>query len=65
MIININNKPTETSASNLCQLAEELNLPAQGVAMAINNKMIQRSEWADTVLTENVNVIVIKAACGG
>ena len=65
MTININNKSTETSASTLSQLAEELNLPAQGVAMAINNKMIQRSEWADTALTEGANVIVIKAACGG
>lgn len=65
MTININNKSTETAASTLSQLAAELNLPEKGVAMAVNNKMIQRSEWADTPLTEGANVIIIKAACGG
>ena len=65
MNININNKPTDTNATNLAELAEEMNLPKQGVAIALEAKMIQRSEWTATTLSENANIIIIKAACGG
>ena len=65
MIVKINRKPTETSASNLEELAGELSLPNAGVAMALNSKMVQRSEWADTPLSEDAEIIIIKAACGG
>ena len=65
MIVKINRKPTETSASNLAELAGELSLPNAGVAMALNSKMVQRSDWADTPLSEDAEIIIIKAACGG
>ena len=65
MIVKINGKPTETSASNLAELAGELSLPNAGVAMALNSKMVQRSDWADTPLSEDAEIIIIKAACGG
>lgn len=65
MEIFINRKPTETSASNLAELASELSLPQAGVAMALNTKMVQRSEWENTPLYDGAEIIVIKAACGG
>ena len=65
MIVKINGKPTETSASNLAELAGELSLPNAGVAMALNSKMVQRSDWADSPLSEDAEIIIIKAACGG
>lgn len=65
MQILINNQTAETKASTLIQLAEELALPIQGVAIAVNNRMIPRSEWNDTPLSEGENVIIIKAAYGG
>ena len=65
MIVKINGKPTDTSASNLAELAGELFLPNAGVAMALNSKMVQRSDWADTPLSEDAEIIIIKAACGG
>lgn len=65
MNITINNKPTDTQAENLAQLAAELELPLKGVAVAINNKMIPRTDWEATSLAENDNVVIIKAACGG
>lgn len=65
MNININNKQTDTNATNLAELALEMNLPQQGVAIALEAKMIQRSEWETTALSENANIIIIKAACGG
>ena len=58
MKVNINNKETETQALNVKQLAEELNLPATGVAVAISNNMClatngkpQRSSKALTSLS--------------
>ncbi|MGN0201473.1 MAG: sulfur carrier protein ThiS [Candidatus Cryptobacteroides sp.] len=65
MTIKINGKQTETQSENLGRLAEELALPAQGVAMAISGKMIPRQNWADTPLVEGTDVFIIKAAYGG
>ena len=47
MKVSINNKEVETDAVTLLQLTTELSLPAQGVAVAANNRMIPRTEWAD------------------
>lgn len=65
MKIQINNKPAETEAKNLKELALEMALPEKGVAMAQNNKMVPRAEWENSPLTEGANVVIIKAACGG
>lgn len=65
MNININNNPTATSARNLAELSEELRLPEMGVAIALANRMVPRSQWEATSLNENDSIIIIKAACGG
>lgn len=65
MNIIINSKSTETQAQTLQALAEELSLPKSGVAMAKNQQMIHREDWDQTVLAENDNILIIKAACGG
>ena len=64
MNITVNNKQVVTEATTLLALSEELNLPEKGVAVAIGNQMIPRSEWATTAISEGVSVIIIKAACG-
>lgn len=65
MKIQINNKEVETKALTLSELAQEMALPEKGVAVAVNNKMVPRAQWADTALTEGIAVVIIKAACGG
>lgn len=65
MNIKINNKSTDTQSVNLAALAAELELPQKGVAVAVNNRMIPRTDWEATPLAENDNVVIIKAACGG
>lgn len=65
MNITVNNKQVVTEATTLLALSEELNLPEKGVAVAVGNQMIPRSEWATTAISEGVSVIIIKAACGG
>lgn len=65
MKVNINNKETETQALNVKQLAEELNLPAKGVAIAISNSMVPRNDWEQTLIAEGADIVIIKAFCGG
>ena len=65
MKVTINNKETETQALNVKQLAEELNLPATGVAVAISNTMVPRDEWTRTQILEGADIVIIKAFCGG
>lgn len=66
MKISVNNKETEmANGSTLADLAAQLELPAQGVAIAVNNKMVPRTQWNDTILNENDSLVIIKAACGG
>ena len=48
MKILINQKEMATDAAHLAALAEELGLPATGVAAAVAGKMVPRTAWADT-----------------
>lgn len=65
MNVTVNNKPVETGASTLKELALQLELPEKGVAVAVSNKMVPRSEWGNFAITEGVSIIVIRASCGG
>ena len=65
MTIQINNKATETKASNISELSTELGLPQKGVAIAVANTMVPREEWETTALEEGASVVIIKAAFGG
>ena len=65
MNVTVNNKPVETGASTLKELAVQLELPEKGVAVAVSNKMVPRSEWDNFAITESVSIIVIRASCGG
>lgn len=65
MKVNINNKETETAARSVAELAEELQLPAKGVAVAIDNKLVARNDWSTTPVGEGDNIVIIKAFCGG
>lgn len=65
MKLTVNQQSIETKATNLEQLVAELNLPNQGVAVAVNNRLVKRTEWADFSLTDDAQITIIKAACGG
>ncbi len=65
MNIKVNDKPVSTAATTVAQLVDEMSLPTSGVAVAIDNKMVQRIDWETTPLSEGDNVIIIKASCGG
>ena len=66
MKIKVNNKETElTQGNNVASLAQQLELPEQGVAVALNNRMNPRSQWAEQEIKEGDSVVIIKADCGG
>ncbi len=65
MKVKINNKETNITAQRLDQFAEELALPDKGVAVAVNNRMVTRADWAATMINEGDDIVVIKAVCGG
>lgn len=66
MKILVNNKETEIAPqTSINQLAISLELPGKGVAIAVNNKMILRTEWERHELQANDSILIVKAACGG
>ena len=66
MNIKVNNKSLDCPVtSTLAQLSEQLQWPEKGIAVAVNNRMVPRTEWAQFVIKENDSLVVIKAACGG
>lgn len=65
MKLSVNSKEKETRSGTLQELAQELELPAQGVAVAVGNRMVPRNEWERYTLAEGMQIVIIKAACGG
>ena len=66
MKVLVNNKETELIQGNtIADLAQQMNLPQQGVAIAVQNRMVPRAEWSEKVLQEGDSLVIIKAACGG
>ncbi|MBO7648600.1 MAG: sulfur carrier protein ThiS [Bacteroidales bacterium] len=60
-----NNKEIFTEAQTLRQLSSELSLPEKGIAVAVDNKLVPRTDWDAFLLTEGTHIVVIKAVCGG
>ena len=65
MKLRVNDKEVETGATHLSHFIQEQNLPTTGIAVAVNTRMIPRTEWDSYVLNEGDNVLIIKAVCGG
>ena len=65
MKIKINNMEVETQALTVADLAKEQNLPEKGVAVAISNEMVPRTEWENLKLKEGDDIVILKAFCGG
>lgn len=65
MKILVNNKEKESKAQTLTLLIEELGLPSVGLAVAVNNRIVPRTQWDTYALAEGMSIVIIKAACGG
>ena len=65
MQVYLNNEALQTEAATILQLTEQLALPAMGVALAVDGKLVPKTTWADTPLHEGARITVSKAVCGG
>lgn len=65
MNIKVNGKAISTQAANVAALIDELALPHNGTAVAIDNRLVTRSQWDSRSLAEGMSLVVIRAAAGG
>lgn len=65
MKVLVNNKETELNGSTVADLVRELALPEKGVAIALQNRIVPRTQWEHQPLQEGDSLVIIKAACGG
>jgi len=64
--INVNEQLIELDEqANIEQLLTLLESPLKGSAIAVNQKIISRSEWANYQLQENDQVSLFQAIAGG
>lgn len=62
----INNTPhTLKQELDLQTLLTHLNLSSQGIAIAVNDAVIPKNEWADHSLKNQDKIILIQATQGG
>lgn len=66
MHILINEEVREvTSDISVSLLFETLGIQSAGIAVAVNDQVIRRSDWENTLLKEQDRITVIRATCGG
>lgn len=67
MTITINDNPVKlpNDFMTIYDLVKWKDIPSQGTAIALNNKLIKQELWPVTKLNENDVVTVISAAFGG
>ncbi len=64
--INVNNEVKEVNSKTSIELLLQiLQQNENGIAVAINNHIITKSDWKKTILKENDNVLLIQATQGG
>ena len=62
----VNSEQKEFFGKNISELIHSLNmLHTNGIALAVNSKVIPKSEWKKFLLTDNDKIIIIKATQGG
>lgn len=66
MTISINNQEQIVSAnSSIVSILEELCLSKDGIAIAVNNEIITKSKWSQTVIEGKDTITIIQATQGG
>lgn len=66
MKITVNNQEVEVKQGHTLEaLLSDRGSCGPGIAVAVDNKVVQREQWAAFVLDEGMKVTVIQAVCGG
>ena len=64
IVNNINESLAEGSSLEALLIKQDLK-NQKGIAIAVNNEVISKSEWEETILFANDKITVIKATQGG
>ncbi|MDR3309167.1 MAG: sulfur carrier protein ThiS [Tannerella sp.] len=66
MNVILNDKTYEVvEGTMLEQFVKSLELPSQGVAIAIDYEVIPRHQWCEILLTDGIVLMMIRAFSGG
>lgn len=66
MRITVNGAQREIAeASTVATLLEQVNAPARGIAVARNDRVVPRSQFANERIREGDRIEIIKAVAGG
>lgn len=62
----VNRKPVAVeSGTSLAELLDRLGIAPDGTAAAVDNKVVPRDMWRQTIPAEGAKITVIRAVCGG
>lgn len=64
VIVNKKNIEVEENIS-IKELLDFLQIDGGFCAVAIGNKIVKKTQWVETKLTEGDNITIINATCGG
>ena len=56
---------TVNENTSLANFIESLGLKPEGIAVAINYEVVPKEQWAETILTDKMELILIHAVSGG
>ncbi|WP_106790940.1 sulfur carrier protein ThiS [Aquimarina sp. Aq78] len=66
MTVNVNNQSQSIlKNSSVKKLLEQLDIVPNGIAIAINNKVISKEKWEQTMIENDDDIVIIKATQGG
>ena len=64
--ISINEQPEQVAqSSSLADIIQALSLPELGCVFAINNAVVPRTQWQQTVVNEGDTISLFQAIAGG
>ncbi len=63
----INQQESALEAATLAELAEQLVLPPQGIALVLNQQLLPRAVWAQTALPDSTDhhIEIFQLVAGG
>ena len=67
MTITINNKPVDVANQEVLHqiVFHQIGEDTKGIAVAVNGQVIPKNSWTETRVSENDEVLIIKATQGG
>jgi sulfur carrier protein len=66
MEVILNDKPyTVEENTTLAAFVESLKLKPEGIAIAVNYNVVPKDQWAKTILTDKMELMLIHAVSGG